>query len=269
MVFVPQKPDELNNYVNLYDINTGAPLTLDNDGIVLTSKAAKMLNVSVGDSIYITRDNEDYEVQIAGITENYIYHYAYMTPHTFASLFDSAPTYNVVLGNTEDGVVDTEKILNSDDNFLTITLGADMRAAMSDGFQSMNMVILVLILSASALAVVVLYNLTNINISERIREIATTKVLGFTRKDSNMYIFRENVIMTIVGLILGCIGGYFLAQFIISMVEVDIVVFSRTILWTSYLYSILITIGITIGVLILMSRKIKKIDMVEALKSIE
>lgn len=268
-LFVPENLEEFENFISLNDDSTGKPLTLTDDGVVISAKMAKKLGLSVGDTFNCILDDVDYPVKVSAIAENYIDHYVYMSPKAYEATLGKALTFNTIVGTTDDGIVDVKALLAIDDNFLDVESIEDIREYMADGFESMDMVILVLILSASALAIVVLYNLTNINISERIREIATVKVLGFTQRESNLYIFRENIIMTAIGLILGCVSGYGLAQVIINMVEVDSVTFSRVIQPRAYLLSSLITIAITCLVVVLMQQKIKRIDMVEALKSIE
>lgn len=268
-MMIPQNIDMLGDYITLKDSKSGAPVANVEGAVVITGKLAETCKVGVGDEIIINYDDKDYRISVAGIIKNYVYHYVYMSPATYKALFDKDATFNCFLCKTVDGTVDAEAILAKNTNFLTVIELNDMSKAMEDSLKGMYFVVAVLTVSAACLAVVVLYNLTNINISERIREIATTKVLGFTAKEANMYVFRENIIMTVVGLILGNLFGYVLAQVMINMVEVDMVVFSRTVKPMSYVYSTLITIAITFVVLLFMSKKIKKINMVEALKSIE
>jgi len=265
-------PQDMDSFLNQWNLrqSDGTPVELTGDGVVLTDKLAKLLGVSAGDQVQLIVDETIYPVSVTGVIENYVQHYVYMLPETYSRLFKKAPSYNCIFGTMLPGnKLDTQQLLATDSNLLTVQVLDDIEGYMNDTFDSMNMVILVLILSASALAVVVLYNLTNINISERIREIATTKVLGFTQKESNMYIFRENIIMTVISLILGCLCGSMLSNFIVGMVETDMVAFARNIYPISYVYAVGITVVVTLGVMVLMHFKIKKIDMVEALKSIE
>ncbi len=269
-LFVPQNMTDFAALQHLVDHETKETVELKEGEAVITAKMASKLDIEVGDKVTFTYDDEDYSVKVSGIVDNYVYHYIYMTPNTYKDIFrQDDVTFNAFLASTLDGEVDSEELLSRNENFLTAIKVSYICQTMDENFTSMYLVIVVLIVSASALAIVVLYNLTNINISERVREIATTKVLGFNQKESNMYVFRENIIMTVIGLILGNVCGYLLAQLMINMVEVDMVVFSRVIQPSSYIYSTLITIAITLIVFILMKTKIKKIDMVEALKSIE
>lgn len=268
-LLVPQNVDDYQKMVRLEDADTGETVKMQDGSAVITEKMAKQLNVGVGNSITFHRGTDKYTVKVSGITKNYVYHYIYITPATFEKLFGTDITYNSFIGTAAHGSVDSEKLLAKNSNFLTVMQVDSLGKSMEDTLSSMYLVVAILIISAGCLAIVVLYNLTNISISDRVREIATTKVLGFTHKEANMYVFRENIIMTVIGLIFGNIFGYLLAQLMINMVEVDMVMFSRTILPSSYIYSSLITIFITILVDLMMSRKIKNISMVESLKSIE
>ena len=268
-LLVPENMTDFEALQHLNDVKTGEHLELHDGEAVITGKMADTLDIEIGDEVTFTIEEKDYKVKVSGIAENYVYHYIYITPETYEDIFENDITYNAFMAATLDGDVDSKELLAKNPNFLTAIKVSYICNTMDENFTSMYLVIVVLIVSASALAIVVLYNLTNINISERIREIATTKVLGFNQKESNMDVFRENIIMTVIGLIFGNICGYLLAQVMISMVEDDMVVFSRVIQPTSYIYSSLITIGITFIVFLLMKSKIKKIDMVEALKSIE
>ncbi|MDD6095727.1 MAG: FtsX-like permease family protein [Clostridia bacterium] len=268
-LFVPQNITDFEALQHLIDADTGETVKLSDGEAVITGKMAKTLSIDVGDRVTFTYDNTDYSVKVSGIVENYVYHYIYITPDTYKELFGDELTFNSLFASTLDGEVDSEEILLRNSNFLTATKISYICQTMDENFKSLYLVIAVLIVAASALAVVVLYNLTNINISERVREIATMKVLGFKREETDMYVFRENIIMTVIGIVFGNICGYMLCRLIINMVEVDMVVFSRVIQPASYIYSTLITVAITFAVFLLMKSKIRKIDMVEALKSVE
>ncbi len=266
---IPQNVKSFEELNHLYDDNTGKKLDLNKKGAIVTNKMAETLDISIGDDIIFIYNDSDYRVKVSGIAENYVYNYVYMSPDTYESVMKEKLDYNCFIATYGEKELSVEQILAKDSNILTAIPVITASTVMADTISSMNLVVAILIISASCLAIVVLYNLTNINISERIREIATTKVLGFNEKEADMYIFRENIIMTVIGLIFGNIGGYALAQKMIDMVEVDIVVFSRTINLSSYIYATLITIIITVVVMFIMRGKIKRIDMVEALKSIE
>ena len=211
------------------------------------------------------------EVKVSKITENYISHYVYMTKELYDSLYEENLSYNMILIKTQDGKSDetlAKNILESDMASkvgLTSTV-ADMLDETMDNF---DYVVIVLIVSAGLLAFVLLYNLSNVNISERIRELATIKVLGFYDKEVYTYVTRETILLTIIGIAFGLIAGYFLNYFIIGTCEIDILRFSKIVHPISYLYAILITVLFTIIVNIFTYFALKKINMIESLKSIE
>jgi len=277
IIFVPESNEKIADMINLRNYSTKKNMNLDDSGAILTEKLAKDLGVSVGDSIKYSQNGEECIIPVAGIVENYVYHYIYISPKLYTELFKEAPANNVISGIISDEVNnDNEKldklksdILTSESCVLTVTPTTMASEAMDETLESLNIVILIMIISAGALAFVVVYNLTNINISERIREIATIKVLGFKKGEVNMYVFRENLFMCFLGIVFGALGGYFLAQFMINTIEVDMVMFSRTILPTSYIYASLLTAGFTVLVNLIMMKKMEKISMVESLKAIE
>lgn len=273
-VVVPENVQQFDQFVSLRDRKTKEKMTLSDDGIVLTEKMAKMLGVAAGDTISLElKEGERYDVKITSICENYMYHYAYMTPALYSGLTGSEPEYTTLVYDT--GGLDEAEIEEIGQRSLTcdgalgITYTANFQSRLDDMLGTLDSVIVVLIVSAGMLAFVVLYNLNNININERKRELATIKVLGFYDGEVAAYVYRENVLLTFIGAALGCILGAILHRFVIVTVEIDICMFGRNINPGSFLYAILFTVGFSVIVNFVMYFKLKKIDMVESLKSVE
>lgn len=270
---IPQNAEKFSEFVKLQDRRTKEGYMLSGEGIVLTEKMAKMLDVSVGDTISLELDEgEWYDVTIAAICENYMYHYAYMTPELYREITGETPEYGtVVYGVGEEEALAEEigqKALTYD-AALGVTYTSGFRARLDDMLGTLDSVIYVLIISAGLLAFVVLYNLNNININERKRELATIKVLGFYDGEVAAYVYRENVLLTVIGAALGCVLGAILHRFVIVTVEVDLCMFGRNINLPSFIYAVLFTVGFSVIVNFVMYFKLKKIDMVESLKSVE
>ena len=249
-------------------------LTLAN-GTVITEKLAKLLGVSEGDEVTIQiSDSKSSTVTVGGITEHYASHYLYMTEEMFSTAFGKTPDYNMVYftnGMSEDEAVaeDFSEKMMACDGVLSVILNAKSSNSFSDMLGMIDMVIVVLIVSAGALAFVVLYNLTNVNITERIREIATLKVLGFYDHEVSTYVFRENIILSLMGSAAGLLLGIVLCQFVVQTAEIDEVMFGREIHTMSYVYSFVITFAFSMIVNLIMTTVLKKISMVESLKSVE
>lgn len=271
---VPENVDIFPEFVELRNRVTKERYFLDDEGVVLTEKAAKVLEVEAGDTVFIKDDVKgEIEVKILAVCENYMYHYMYMTPSLYEELYGKAPEYNSVYFNMkEENEAETTEVGESvleEDGALSVTYTADFELQLNDMLGSLNIVLAVLVISAGLLAFVVLYNLNNINITERKRELATLKVLGFYPGEVAMYVYRENVILTVLGAFVGMIFGKFLHQFVIVTVEIDTAMFGRNIDFSSFVYGFLITVGFSILVNGVMYFKLKKIDMVESLKSVE
>lgn len=270
---VVQKPDELDEFISLHKRNGKAELELTNEGVLINEKLSEELNLKTGDTIEISSDSGSAEVRITGIFEQYISNYIYMTPTLYKELYGKEPQYNMM--NVVLCSVDEE----AESSFSKHCLNDSRIAAVSyvnasiDDFRNMldslNMVVMVMIVCAAALAFVVLYNLTNINIAERVREIATFKVLGFYNKETSAYIYIENIVLTLLGIAAGLILGVFLTGFIVQTVEIDNIMFGREIFVSSYLYAAGLTMLFSLIVLFAMSFKIKAVNMVESLKSVE
>lgn len=274
-LFIPSDADELDEFVSLQNRISGQKYTLDDEGVIISEKLATLLDVSEGDDIYLEVSSLNYKpVKVMHIAENYYYHYVYMTPECYQSLFGKDIEYDeifVVNKAPEDISYENDfsaKYLNN--NAVSgITFTRTISDRIESMITSMNIVTYVLVVSAGLLAFIVLYNLNNINISERQRELATLKVLGFYDGEISMYVFRENIMLTVLGTIFGIFFGIWLHRFVILTAELDIMMFGRQIYTKSYIYSILLTIGFSIIVNIVMHWKMKKIDMIESLKSVE
>jgi putative ABC transport system permease protein len=248
---------------------------LKDDGIIISEKTAKMLGASVGDTILLTESGmNEHEVTITAICENYVSHWIYMTEELYKEVYDENPFYNSIFINVGENVDGNklnrigEEILEYD-NILNVQYTEDMVASLDGMLVALDRVMVLLILIAGLLSFVVLYNLNNINITERRRELATLKVLGFYDNEVAMYVYRENILLTLFGTLVGCVLGKFLHYFTIVTVEVDAAMFGRIISVQSYLICALFTIGFSIIVNIIMFFKLRTIDMVESLKSVE
>ncbi|MCD7744460.1 MAG: FtsX-like permease family protein [Lachnospiraceae bacterium] len=277
-IYVPEDTEDISEYLTFRSRTEDEEYTLTDDGAIITEKIAKEFDLSVGDTLTLSlEDGNTAEVPIAAICENYLYHYLYLTPALYEEVFGEEPEYNSVFFCTEDAQTDEgqealEEIgtaLLACDAALSITYTESLQETIENMLSALDLVIIVLIVSAGLLAFVVQYNLNNININERRREMATLKVLGFYDGEVSAYIYRENVITTIIGTGAGCLIGKALHAFIITTVEVDTCMFGRSIYPKSYLYSVLFTIAFSVIVNFAMHFKLKKIDMVESLKSIE
>ncbi len=262
------------SFVDLHERVSREKLTLT-DGAIITEKAAKLLNAKEGDEITVTvSDGVNKKVRITGITEQYTSHYLYISEDLYKEVFGGEPHYNMLYfdnGISRDKDVQngfTEHMLKNDD-VLAVIMNASSLSSVHDTLQIMDLVTVVLIVSAAALAFVVLYNLTNVNITERIREIATLKVLGFYDAEVSSYVFRENIILSIMGGFAGLFLGYALCLFVINTAEIDEVMFGRSIHFPSYIWAMLVTVAFSLIVNLIMTRVLKKISMVESLKSVE
>lgn len=273
-IVVPQDQENLDQFLYFDDRITGEEYTLDNTGVIISEKTASMLDVGVGDSIRIKEDEfSSVEVTISAICENYVGHYIYMTPVLYEEAFGKSVDYNAVLIRTADDTQDAQtsvgQILLNEDAIVSVSYMDSIKESLNDMLGSLDIIIVVLIISAGLLAFIVLYNLNNININERRRELASIKVLGFYDMEVAAYVYRENVYLTLIGMIFGCILGKILHQFIIVTVEIDSCMFGREVYWLSYVYSMLLTVAFSILVNVAMFYKLRKIDMVESLKSVE
>lgn len=273
-VIVPQDTSRMTDYVSLTSRNGKNSYAMDDSGVIITEKLAKMLGVSVGDKICFKTEEsgtKTAEVAVSGIVENYIYHYIYMTPNIYKMLFNETAALNSILIKT-DGTVDDatlSKTLMDTNGINAVTMNSSTSDEIGKAVRSIQFIVVILIVAAGLLAFVVLYNLNNINITERRRELATLRVLGFYDKELAAYVYRENVVLTIFGIILGIAFGVVLHAFVMRTIETDVIMFGRVMKIWSYLFSVLFTIGFSVLVNWVMYFRLKKIDMVESLKSVE
>ena len=272
-LYVPENVDKFDDFILLDDRLSGEKYTINDSGVIISEKLAKLLGVSVNDTIILKdEDNNSHQVKVYNITENYVSHYVYMSPAYYKEIFGKEPIYNTQLINfntdKEDDNEISSKLLECN-KVTNVTLKSQIQKTTEDSNDSMNLVMIVIIVAAGSLAFVVLYNLNNINVSERIRELSTIKVLGFFNNEVTMYISRENIILTLIGVITGSVLGKILHIFIINTAETDTMMMYPNISVSSYIISALLTILFSVIVMILMHIKLKKVNMIDALKSNE
>lgn len=258
--------------INLH--NGGAPVTLDDSGVVVTAKLAETLSIKAGDEINMRTGGEDHFMRVIGVADNYVYHYVYITAAYYETVFGKAMQYNGFMGNLKDGLTDEtmdamSTQLLSDSRMYTVRTIESIYASVRDSLSILNYVVLVLILGSGMLTFIVMLNLTNINIGERMRELATLRVLGFYDKEMYDYIFRENNALSVIGAFVGLVFGKIMHLFVIRTCEVDMVMFVRSAKPLSYVYAFALTIVFSLIVNLLMRPKVRAIDMVESLKSAE
>lgn len=274
-LLVPENAASLSEFVKLNNRQTGESVTLGDDGVIITEKFAQKTNTEVGDNItIIASDGKEVSVPVSGIVENYTFHYVYMSPAFYEETFGTEPEFNYVTAILSDNVNAAQKETLATE--LMKVSGIDAVAYTTqtiDTFDqiinSLNLVVAIFIIAAGALSFVVLYNLSNINLNERVREVATIKVLGFRDNEVSTYIVRENIILTIIGTVLGLILGIFLHSYVVTVAEVDVVMFGRSIEPLSFVYAAVLSLVFAAIVNFIMHFKLKKVDMVESLKAVE
>ncbi len=274
-LIVPQDTAKLGEYVRLRDAKfPHDSLALTDDGIIVTEKFAQMLGLSVGDMLTVKEDKTAEpvgDVRVAGITENYLNNYIYMTPNIYKALYGETASLNAALIRLEEGA-DTEKAaenLLSINGVTSVSMHSTAQKQVNDMLGNLTVIIAVMILAAGLLAFVVLYNLNNINITERRRELATLKVLGFYDGELAAYVYRENVLLTLFGIVLGLVLGFFLHLFVMYTIATEMVMFGAEMHVLSYVFSVLLTAVFAVLVNFIMYFRLKKVDMVESLKSVE
>ena len=273
-LYIPAELENLEQFVTFNDRVSGDTWYMSEDSAILTEKAAKDMGVSVGDEIQIElEDDKKITVRVTDICENYLSHYIYLAPQLYEKLAGEAPPYNCIFADLkeehEEKLTQVGEELLKNDSILTVSYTNNMESRLEDMLSVLDSVIVVLIISAGMLAFVVLYNLNNININERKRELATLKVLGFYDMEVGNYVYRENILLTIIGAIAGVFLGKILHRFVIQTVEVEMTMFGRNINMPSYLYAIGFTFLFSLLVNVVMFFILKKINMVESLKSVE
>lgn len=273
-LIVPSDVSRMEDFIILRERKGGKPIALGEDGVVITEKLAKLLEVRKGDTVFLKDgDTSSVEVTISDITENYFMHYVYMGPELYESLYGEEPEYQeILMDNTSEDAAFEESFqaeYMQEKAVAAVSFLSGTSERVRDMLRSMDTLIYVIVISAGLLAFIVLYNLNNINITERKRELATLRVLGFYNVEVSEYVFRENVVLTAIGAVLGIVMGIALHRFVVLTAEIDSMMFGRIISMKSYVYSVLLTFlfsGIVNGS---MYFKLKKIDMVESLKSVE
>ncbi len=272
-ISVAENTEDFKKLINLKDRKTQEPIDLEKGACVLTEKLAKSLSATVGDMINITDGERVAELPVSGICENYLNGYVYMDTETYEEAFSVKPSYGIFSCKFKEGVTVDDNSFSQEyinkGNTLAVNLTSTGVASFSDMISALNYVVIVMIASAAALAFVVLYNLTNINIAERKREISTLKVLGFKNSETAAYIYRENIVLSVVGIAAGLLLGVWLLNFIINTVEISMVMFGRELHLSSFLIATVLTLFFSITVNWVMRIRLKKIDMVESLKSVE
>lgn len=270
---VPANLNRLNNYLTMRDEDSHKELTLNDESAIITSKLAELLDVKVGDQARFTYLDKTYEFVVGGIMENYIQHYIYMTPTYFTNVLGTDYTVNACYFNMENSNEEIEnkvgKAIMKLDEVSSVGFVNEIGGQFINQMDSINIVVWVLIISAGLLAFVVLYNLTNININERITEIATIKVLGFRNHEVYDYVFRENILLSVIATVVGLVAGVFLHHYIMRTVEVDYVMFVRTVRPICFVYSAVLTMFFTTLINRFMRRFLRKVDMITSLKSVE
>ena len=273
-LMVPQDAAALNDYIDMHERTSCQPTPLGETGVVLTEKLAELLDVKAGDTVTLVNgDGVEGSFTVSGVCENYVSNYVYMSAATYADAFGQEPEWNNILSRLSDDSQQARDAISTEllamDEVASLTFTEDMMTQVLNMLNSINAVVVMIVVCAAVLALVVLYNLTNINVAERVKEIATIKVLGFYDREVSAYVMRETVALTIIGALFGLAGGIALHRFVIYTVEVDAVMFGRTIDPSSFVYSLALTMLFSLIVNLLMGRKLKHISMVESMKAPE
>lgn len=273
-LMVPQDAAALNDYIDMHERTSRQPTPLGETGVVLTEKLAELLDVKAGDTVTLVNgDGAEGSFTVSGVCENYVSNYVYMSAATYADAFGQEPEWNNILSRLSDDSQQARDAISTEllamDEVASLTFTEDMMTQVLNMLNSINAVVVMIVVCAAVLALVVLYNLTNINVAERVKEIATIKVLGFYDREVSAYVMRETVALTIIGALFGLAGGIALHRFVIYTVEVDAVMFGRTIDPSSFVYSLALTMLFSLIVNLLMGRKLKHISMVESMKAPE
>ena len=264
--------DEIGKVIDLLDYKTGEPITMEDTGVYIDQKLSELLKVSVGDTFFLDGDARG-DVTVAGIYEHYTGHFIYMTPSYYEQTLHADSEPNAYLMNFTSDDIDTcnaifEKLLSMN-GVVTTSRMRDTQDTYMHSMERVDFVVVIIILAAAALAMVVLFNLSNINITERQRELATIKLLGFYDKEVSAYVYRENIVLTVFGILMGCFMGHWLHIYLVRSTEIDLMMFGRQTAPSAYVYAAILTMLFSVLVNVLAHFKMKKIDMVESLKSAE
>lgn len=272
-IVVPNEIEEIRKCVNLYDIETNEIDELTEDGIIITDKLSDLLGVKKDDTVTLVDSNDkEYQFKVRNIVKNYVDNYVFISKPLYENTIGNY-SKNMIMFQAENMSIDEENELSEKmleiDSVYSVNFLRESINNIENTLNSLNYVVAVLIVASAILAFVVLYNLSNINISERKREIATLKVLGFYDNEVDSYINKESIILTTIGIALGLFFGYHLSYFMVSTCEIEILRFIKHIEPISYLYATVITVVFTVLVNIIIHFHLKKVDMIESLKSIE
>ena len=264
--------DEIGKVVDLFDYKSGDPIRMGDEGVYIDQKLSELLKVSVGDTFFLDGDVRG-DVTVAGIYEHYTGHFIYMTPGYYENALHAGSEPNAYLLNFTSDDTDTcnaifEKLLDMS-GVATTSRMRDTQDTYMHSMERVDFVVVIIILAAAALAMVVLFNLSNINITERQRELATIKLLGFYDGEVSAYVYRENIVLTLFGILLGCFMGHWLHIYLVRSTEIDLMMFGRQTAPSAYVYAAILTALFSLLVNVLAHFRMKKIDMVESLKSAE
>ena len=273
-LFVPENDGQMGQFVDLHQRKGGAPVPFSATGVVITEKMSERADLKVGDQVTLENaDGKTGTLRVDGIAENYVENYVYLSADTYEQAFGQAPEFTAVALHAHDTSAEGREALGTallaESDVASVSFIDDLKASFNDMMQRIDIIVVVLIVCAGLLAFVVLYNLTNINITERTKEIATIKVLGFYDTEVSAYVYRESVVLSLIGTLVGLVLGVFLHMFVIYTVEVDIVMFGRSIKFLSYVYAAALTMAFSALVNLVMHRKLRKISMVESMKAPE
>lgn len=278
-VIVPQDSLQAQEAVTFRDRTTGAAVAFDDDTVLVTEKLASLYGIRAGDQLMLF-DQDDagnaigtgYALTVTGVTENYVANLVYVGRGAWRSVSPVTPVFSTIFCNVPDAGdvrATVSARLHDMTGVSTVTFSDEVINQYRHVLSVVDMVVVVLIVSAAALAFIVLYNLTNINVEERLREIAALKVLGFTKREVYAYIFREIMLLALMGDVAGMLLGIWLERFVITTAEVDYVMFGRSIHALSFVYAFALTLVFSALVMLVMRRKLDRVDMVESLKSVD
>jgi putative ABC transport system permease protein len=269
-LIVPENENLFRKYYNARNPSTGNDIKINNNGVVITQKLAEILKIGKGDTIKIKdMDNNLYSLKVSDVAENYMQNYIYINKNLYSKTFGKDISYNMIVSNCSQNKNITAKHLLKSDSIINVTFKDDILSQAANGNKSLNNVVVLLVVVAAMLVIIVLYNLTSINMSERKREIATLKVLGFNDGETNQYIYREAFLLTLVSIVVGLILGIPFHSFVIDVIEDTGNVYFKNIHAGSFVWSALIIILVSIIMQIVTYFKMKKINMIESLKSVE
>lgn len=272
-LMVPKDTERFAEIVTIKDINTGERYKLTDDGVIITERFSELSGLSAGDEFTFTCGGEKMTAKITAVAENYTLHFVYMTEGLYEKLCGAKPAYNTYFTVMNDTGEEAQKELGEKlmamEGVQALSFVKDTRESFGNTVKNLNYVVALIIVSAAALAFVVLYNLTNINITERIREIATIKVLGFYDSEVSAYVFRENILLTLIGDAVGLVAGIWLHKFVIQVAQTDSVMFGRNLPFWCFAAAFVMTVIFALMVDFIMHFRLKKISMVESLKSVE